>query len=130
FDPFRDELGQPVVGTALARRQRRPLQAGLLAHVLAALEVALARALRHRRQRTHAAIGLERAALVENRLAWALIDTGEPRSHHAHAGPCRYRLGDVARVLDAAVGDDRNPALAGRAEGLRDRRDLRHTRSG
>ena len=39
-------------------------------------------------------------------------------------------LGDIAGVLDAAVGDDRNAAFAARAKGLGDGGDLRHAGAG
>ncbi len=76
------------------------------------LEVAFAGPLRHRGQRSHAAIGLERPALVQNRFAGAFFRPSQQRADH-HAVRARGdRLGDVAGVLDAAVGDDRDIAVA------------------
>ena len=48
------------------------------------LEVAVLRAGLHRADRAHAAVRLERAALVEDRLARRLVGAGEERAdHHA-----------------------------------------------
>ena len=54
--------------------------------------------------------------------------SSEPTITQSRAG--RDRLGDVAGILDAAVGDDRDVAVAHGACGLGDRRDLRHACAG
>ena len=87
LDPFRHELG---------------------GRHLALLEVPVGRALLHRREAPHAADHLEAAALVEQRLAGALLGAGEHRAHHHAVGAGGERLHDVAGVLDAAVGDHRH----------------------
>ena len=46
------------------------------------LRVAIGTALRHRAQRAHAAIALERAALIEDRLAGAFFGAGEQAADH------------------------------------------------
>ena len=100
----------------------------LVLHVL--LEVAVGRALRHRAERAHAAIALVGAALVEEHLARALVGAGEQRADHHAVRPAGDRLGEVARIFDAAVGDDRH---AGRAPGLgrfQDGGELRHADAG
>ena len=79
-----------------------------------ALAVAIAGPGPHRPQRTHAAIGLEGAALVDDRLSRALGQPGQQAAEHDRMGPRRQGLGDVARVADAAVGDDRHAAAGGR----------------
>src|ERR1035441_2177732 len=50
--------------------------------IVAALKIALARTQRHRRQRTHPAIRLERTSLVQNRLARTLVHAGKQRPDH------------------------------------------------
>src|SRR5207245_776521 len=62
-------------------------------------------ALAHRLERPHAAIELVGPALVEDRLARALLRAGEETADHDAVGAGGDRLGDVARELDAAVGD-------------------------
>ena len=89
-------------------------------HGLAALggflRVAIGRAGLHRAERAHAAIGLERAALVENRFAGGFLGAGEEAADHHGGSAGGDGLGDVAGKFDAAVGDDRDAgALCGRA---------------
>ena len=95
-----------------------------------ALEVALAGSLRHGADRSHAAIRLERAALVQNQFAGAFVGAGEERSDHDGARARGQSLGDVAGILDAAIGDDRNARIFGGAVGFGDRRDLRNAGAG
>ena len=95
-----------------------------------ALEVALARSLAHGGQRTHAAIALEAASLVEDGLAGALVHAGKQRADHDRACAGGDGLGNFAGVLDASVGDHWNAAFAGGAVGLGNGRDLRHARAG
>src|SRR5882724_1239981 len=80
---------------------------------LARLAVAVAAAFFHGRERAHAAVALERAALKQNYLARALIRSREQRSDHHRVRARRNRFADIARVLDAAVGDDRHAGPAG-----------------
>ena len=82
---------------------------------LGLLEVAVARAVLHRADRAHAAVALERAALVQDQLARALVGAREERADHHRRGAGGDRLGDVARELDAAVGDDRRVRSAAAA---------------
>src|SRR4051812_42294836 len=112
LDPLGDELlGGQALGFALGPPR--------------ILAVALVRALGHGAERAHAAVALEAAAAVDDRLAGALGQAGEQAADHHAVGAGGDRLGDVAGVADAAVGDDRHPA--GRRLGrLVDRRDLRH----
>jgi hypothetical protein len=115
FNPLRHKLRQPVLARALARRQRRPLRARSIASISSlpwkyrSPEPCAIAA-----QRTHPAIRLERPPLIQNRLARALIHAGKQRPHHHHARARRNRLGHIARVLDAAIRNHRNPPLAGR----------------
>ena len=81
-------------------------------------------------RRAHAAVGLEAAALVEDGLAGRLVDAGEERADHDDAGAGGDGLGEVAGVLDAAVGDDGDAVLGGGARGLGDGGDLRHAGAG
>ena len=97
---------------------------------LRALEVALARSLRHGAKRSHAAIRLEAAALVQNHLAGTFVGAGEQRSDHHRARAGGQGLGDVAGILDAAIGDDGNARVFGGAISFGDGGDLRHAGAG
>jgi len=99
----------------------------LRAH-LAVLEVAVGRAVLHGGERAHAADHLEAAPLHEDPLAGALLGAGEHRAHHHRLGAGGERLDDVARVLDAAVGDDRH--VAGPLDRVHHRGELRHAHAG
>ena len=66
----------------------------------------------------------------EDELARALVGAGEQRAEHDGVGAGDERLGDVARVLQAAVGDDRDAGLARRERRLVDRGHLRHADAG
>src|SRR5947208_12257254 len=79
-----------------------------LALRFARLAVTIFAAFLHRAERPHAAIGFERAALIENDLAGTLIRAGEQRADHHGISAGGDGFSDVARILDAAVGDDRH----------------------
>src|SRR6266705_5537978 len=85
---------------------------------LACLAITVAAAFFHRRERAHAAVALERAALEQDYLARAFIRSGEQRSDHHRVRARRDRFADIARVLDPAVGDDRHAGPAGRTRAL------------
>ena len=68
---------------------------------------------------------LEAPAPVDDRVAGALGQAGEEAADHHAVGPGGEGLGDVARVADAAVGDDRD-AAGGRLGRLVDGGDLGH----
>src|SRR5689334_24582813 len=109
FDAFRNEL----VGVAFV-----------------VLEITILRAFLHRAERTHATIALVRAALIKLHFAGRFFGAGEHAAdqHAVRAGG--ERLGDVAGIADAAVGDESDVAvfqcLAHHADG----RDLRHADAG
>src|SRR5262249_21145266 len=92
------------------------------------LEVAILRALRgaHRAERAHAAIRLVAAALVELDLAGRLFRACEHRADHYAVRARGNRLGEVAGVAHAAVGDQRDAARFQRFGHRHDRADLRH----
>src|SRR6185503_5893214 len=69
---------------------------------LGILEVAVGRALLHRAERAHAAIGLVGASLEQLDLARRLLGAGEQRAEHYRMRAGGERLGDVARVAHAA----------------------------
>src|SRR5690606_38900863 len=119
-DAALDALGHQLVG-AFARRR---IQLELV------LEVPVAAAAAHRANRAHAAILLERPALVEDDLARALVGAGKEAADHHRAAADGNRLGDVARVADAAVGDDRDAALARHLRALGHGRDHRDADAG
>jgi hypothetical protein len=90
------------------------------------LEIAVRRAARHGPDRTHAAIGLERAALVQIDLARAFIGACEQRADHTGGGAGGDRLGQIARILDAAIRDHRDIVLLGLVDRSHDGAQLRH----
>ena len=61
--------------------------------------------------RAHAPIFLEALALVEHDFARALVDSGQQGAEHDDVRAGGDRLGDIAGVLDPAVGDDRDAVL-------------------
>src|SRR5690606_6691502 len=72
------------------------------------LEVAICRAVGHGAQAAHAAIRLVRPALEQHDFAGSLFGSGEHAAHHAGRRARGQRLGHIARVADAAVGDKGN----------------------
>src|SRR5262249_9837034 len=94
------------------------------------LEVAVGRAARHGAHRAHAAIGLVRTALIEKDLARRLIGTGEQRAHHGAVGARGERLGEIAGILDSAIGDHRRTGPARNLDRIHDSRELRHPDTG
>src|SRR5262245_58015056 len=90
------------------------------------LPVAVARTGHHRPDRTHAAVRLEAAPLVDDGLPRALGQARQQPAQHDRVGPGRDGLADVARVADAAVRDDRHAAADEALDGLVNRGDLRH----
>ena len=92
------------------------------------LEIAIRRSTRHGTDGSHTAIGFEAATLVEDNLAGGLVRTCDHAAHHGAGGTCRDGLGEIARELDAPVGDNRNIACSARA--IHDRSQLRHTHAG
>ena len=82
-----------------------------LVGVRGVLEVAVLAAQLHRAQRAHAAVALVAAALEQLHFARRLFGAGEQAADHDGAGAGHQGLGDVARVADAAVGDQRDAAL-------------------
>ena len=97
-----------------ARGPRCPRARACSASLDLGLEVAVGAAVGHRAERAHAAVDLVRAALVEDDLAGRLVGAGEERADHHASRAGGERLGDVARVLDAAVGDDRDAVRGAR----------------
>src|SRR5205085_1061102 len=74
----------------------------------------------------HAAVALVAAALVQHDLAGGFFRPREHAAHHDGARARRDRLGDVARVADAAVRDEGHAAAGERRGDVVDGGDLRH----
>ncbi len=121
FNAFGNEFAE-AVGFAIDRRD------GGGGFAFGALEIAFAGTLRHGADRAHAAIGFEGAALIEDQFAGTFIGAGEERADHHRACARGQGLGDVAGILDAAVGNDGNAGVFGGAVGFGDGGDLRHAR--
>jgi hypothetical protein len=90
------------------------------------LEIAVGRALLHRPERAHAAIRLVRASLVKLGLAGRFFRAREEAADHHGVRAGGERLGDVARIADAAIGDQRHVGVRERFRDVRDGGDLRH----
>ena len=97
----------------------------------AILEVAVGAALLHGAERAHAAIALVRAALVELDLAGRLLGAREQAAEHHARRAGGDRLGDVAGIADAAVGDERDVRCSpAPSSAFWIGRDLRHADAG
>ena len=94
------------------------------------LEIPVLGTVLHGLDGAHATVGLELTAAQDDGLARGLLRPGEERASHDGAGTGGQRLGNVARIPDAAIGDDRHTAAL---EGFRrhhDGRQLRHAHAG
>src|SRR5262249_42062769 len=69
-------------------------------------------------------------AVRDDELARALLDAREQAAEHHRVATCRDGLGDVTRVLDATVRDDRDPARGSRPGRVKYRRNLWHAYPG
>src|SRR5580692_912707 len=123
FNAFGNEFAE-AVGFAVHRRD------GGGGIAFSVLEITFAGTLCHGADGAHATIGLERAALIEDQFAGTFIGAGEKRTDHHRAGACGQGFGDVARVLDAAVSDDRNAGVFSGTVGFGDGSDLGHAGAG
>src|SRR5688500_2962074 len=94
------------------------------------LGVTVAGTFLHCSDRAHAAVGLEIAALVQDYLAGSFFGTGEKGADHYRVGTRRYRLCDIARELNAAVGDDRDAGALRGGDRLVNGHDLGHAGAG
>src|SRR5205814_807392 len=94
-----DERERPLVRDASLDPLRNELHAGLVRLVVLEIPVAAALALAHRLERPHPAIELVRTALVENRLARALLGAGEEPADHYGTRAGGERLRHVAGEL-------------------------------
>jgi hypothetical protein len=94
------------------------------------LEIAVGRALLHRRQRTHAPVRLVRAPLEQLDLARRLLGAGEQAPQHHRVRARGDRFGDVAREAHPAVRDQRYAAFLERARDVLDRGDLGNAHPG
>jgi len=117
------------VGAERSAQRHHPLdplghQFHVAVHV--ALEVAVLAPFLHGADGTHAAVPLVGAPLVQDGVARGLLGPREQGADHHQVGAGGDGLGEVPRVLDAAVGDERDAVLLGDPGALGDRRDLRH----
>ncbi len=92
--------------------------------------VAVAGQALHRPQRAHAPVLLEAAPFVDDHLAGRLVQAGQQAAQHHGVGAGGQGLDDVARVPDAAVGDDRGAPAVGLFGAVLDGGDLRHAHAG
>ena len=123
-----DGADRPAVGHAALDSLRHQF-----AHIACRfLEVAVRRAVAfgHGAERTHAAVRLVGAPLIEFRLARRLLRAGEQRTHHHRGRAGADRLGDIAGITHAAIRHHRHVPRLGGLGGFGDRRDLRHADAG
>src|SRR5260370_9062331 len=102
--PGDELLHQTAERTLMGYAAFHPFRHGLAA-LGRVLEIAVAGARFHGAERTHAAIGLERAALVENGFSRRLFRARKETPDHHHRGACGNGLGDVAGKFYSPVGD-------------------------
>src|SRR5215469_16168446 len=94
------------------------------------LLVAVGGAFLHGALRTHAAIALERTALVEDGFSRALVGSREQATDHDGIGSGGDSLSDVSGVFDAAIRDQRHARGAGGTRAFGNCGKLRNPRSG
>ena len=68
--------------------------------------------------------------MQEHLLAWSFFAAGQRAAEHDAAGTGHQRLGDVAGIVDAAVGDAGNPRRLAGLSRVIDGRQLRHAHAG
>ena len=78
--------------------------------------------LRHGAQRSHAAIRFIRTSLIQLDFTGRLFGAGEQSAEHHRIRAGRDGLGHVARITDAAVGDQRHTGFGQRFRHVGDRR--------
>ena len=98
--------------------------------VLFVLEIAVGRALAHRAQRAHAAVGFVGAALIELDFARCFVGACKHAAQHHGGGACGQGFGHVAGEADAAVGNQRHAGALERFGHVVNRRQLRHAHAG
>src|SRR5690349_6338712 len=126
-----DELPDHRDGAALVRHAAFDALGHKLVDVhVRVLEVAVGGAFLHGAEGAHAAIGFVGAALEELDLARGLRGAGKKRAEHHPMGAGGDRLCDVARVADAAIGDERDAAAVEGLGDVLDGRDLRYANAG
>ena len=64
--------------------------------------------------------------MVQEHLTGCLVDASEHRAHHRHRRAHRQRLGQIAGILDPAVGHDRHVGAQSCPHRVSNRRQLRH----
>ena len=79
---------------------------------------------------THAAIGLEGAALIKNCFAWSFFGAGEKAADHDAGGAGGDGFGDVAGIFDAAISNDWDAGAFCGFGGFEDGGDLWHAGAG
>ena len=84
----------------------------------------------HRAERPHAPVGLVGAALVQLDFAGRLFRAGKQAADHGAVGAGGDRLGEIAGIADAAVGDQRHAGALERRGHVSHGRDLRHAHAG
>ena len=94
------------------------------------LEIAIRRTSLHGTQRAHAAIGFVGTSLEQLNLARRFFGTGEQTTQHDCIRTGGNRLGDIAGITDAAIGDHRHTRAFERIGHILDGGDLRHTNTG
>ena len=72
------------------------------------MEVTVFGPLLHGLQTPHTPVAFEATALINDGLAGALFRSSQHASDHHAVATTGQRLGDVTRVANAAVGDQRN----------------------
>ena len=122
------ELVNGLPGQALVRHTA--LDAFWDQFLVVLLEIAVLGTLGHSAQAAHAAVDLELAALIHLGFAGGFLTARQQRAQHDHVGARGQSLGDVAGILDAAVGDDGHSVLRRHTGRIVHSGDLRHADTG
>ena len=91
--------------------------------------VAIASIALHGAQRSHTAILFIVPSLKDHQFARAFVETRQQRAKHHRIRTGSQRLDDIARELDAAIGDGGHALFARLLDTVHDRRELRHARA-
>src|SRR5690606_20436350 len=94
------------------------------------LEITVLRPLLHGFYRSHTAVRFELTSFIDDGLSGSLFHTGKERSGHYRVCAGCNCFGDITRLLDAAVCDNRDTAAAERTCDFIYCVKLRHTHTG
>src|SRR5712691_439910 len=105
-------------------------QVAFIKYVTLEVAVFAIAALLHRAYRTHAPVVFETFTMRDDQFAGTLIDAGQQASQHHSIGTGSDSFGDIARILNATIADDRHTVATCGTCAVINRGDLRHANTG